>query len=38
MVGPWVTDSIYLYRVLRTGAQYVGSWASRVITLNNGAS
>ena len=30
IVGPWVTDNIKLYRVLRTGSQYVGNWASRV--------
>ena len=30
IVGPWVTDSIKLYRVFRTGTQYVGNWASRV--------
>ena len=29
IVGPWVTDSIQVYKVLRTGAQYVGNWASR---------
>ena len=29
IVGPWVTDSINLYRVLRTGTQYLGNWASR---------
>ena len=32
MVGPWVADSIRLYRVLRTGIQYIGNWASRVGT------
>ena len=32
MVGLWVTDSIKLYRVLRTGIQYIGNWASRVGT------
>ena len=30
IVGPWVTDSIKSYRVLRTGTQYIGNWASRV--------
>ena len=29
MVGPWVTDSINVYRDLRTGTQYIGIWASR---------
>ena len=29
MVGPWVKDSIELYRDLRTGTQYTGNWASR---------
>ena len=28
-VGSWVLDSISLYRDPRTGAQYVGNWASR---------
>ena len=28
IVGPWVTDSIKLYRALRTGTQYI-IWASR---------
>ena len=28
-LGPWVTDSMILYRVLRTGTQYIGNWASR---------
>ena len=31
IVGPWVTDSIKLYRVLRTGTYYMGTWASRVL-------
>ena len=30
IVGPWVIDSINLYRDLRTGTQYIGNWASRV--------
>ena len=30
IVGPWVTDSMKLYRGLRTGTQYIGNWASRV--------
>ena len=30
IVGPWVIDSINLYRDLRTGTQYTGNWASRV--------
>ena len=30
IVGPWVIDSINFYRDLRTGAQYIGIWASRV--------
>ena len=30
IVGPWVTDSIRLYRDLRTGTQYIGNWASRI--------
>ena len=30
IVGPWVTDNIYLYRDVRTGTQYIGNWASRV--------
>ena len=30
MVGPWVMDSIDLYRDLKTGTQYMGTWASRV--------
>ena len=30
IVGPWVTDSIKVYRVLRTGTQHIGNWASRV--------
>ena len=29
IVGPWVIDSINLYRDLRTGTQYIGNWASR---------
>ena len=29
-VGPWVTDSIQIYRDLRTGTQYIGNWASGV--------
>ena len=29
IVGPWVTDSIKLYRDLRTGTQYIGDWASK---------
>ena len=29
IVGPWVIDGIKLYRDLRTGTQYMGSWASR---------
>ena len=29
IVGPWVIDSINLYRDLRTGTQYIGIWASR---------
>ena len=28
-VGPWVIDSINLYRDLRTGTQYIGNWATR---------
>ena len=28
--GLWVTDSIKLYRDLRTGTQHIGNWASRV--------
>ena len=35
IVGPWVTDSIKLYRVLRTGTQYIGNWASRGIDAEN---
>ena len=31
IVGPWVTDSIKLYRDLRTGTPYIGNWASRAI-------
>ena len=31
IVGPWVIDSINLYRDLRTGTQYIGNWASRVL-------
>ena len=31
IVGPWVIDSIRVYRDLKTGTQYVGIWASRVI-------
>ena len=31
IVGPWVIDSINLYRDLRTGTQYMGNWASRDI-------
>ena len=31
VVGPWVPDSIKLYRDLRTGTQYIGNWASSVI-------
>ena len=30
IVGPWVIDSINVYRDLRTGTQYIGNWASRV--------
>ena len=30
VLGSWVTDSIKLCRVLRTGTQYIGNWASRV--------
>ena len=30
-IGSWVIDSIGLYRDSRTGTQYVGNWASRVI-------
>ena len=30
VVGPWVIDSIDLYRDLRTGTRYTGNWASRV--------
>ena len=29
IVGPWVTDTIYLYRDFWTGTQYIGNWASR---------
>ena len=29
IVGPWVIDSIKLYRELRTGTHYIGNWASR---------
>ena len=29
IVGPWVTDSIELYRDLRTGTQCITNWASR---------
>ena len=29
IVGPWVIDSIGLYRDPRTGTQYIGNWASR---------
>ena len=31
VAGPWVTDSIELYRDLRTGTQYIGNWASRAL-------
>ena len=31
IVGPWVIASIYLYRDSRTGTQYIGIWASRVL-------
>ena len=31
IVGPWVTDSIKLYWDSRTGTQYIGNWASRVM-------
>ena len=31
IVGPWVIDSINLYKDLRTGTQYMGNWASRVL-------
>ena len=31
IVGPWVIHIIHLYRDLRTGTQYIGNWASRVI-------
>ena len=34
MVGPWVIDSINLYRDLRTGTQYIGNWACRVTKIN----
>ena len=30
IVGPWVIDSINVYKDLRTGTQYIGNWASRV--------
>ena len=30
IVGPWVIDSINLYKDLRTGTQYMVNWASRV--------
>ena len=30
IVGSWVIDSISLYKDPRTGAQYIGNWASRV--------
>ena len=29
IVGPWVIDSINVYRDVRTGTQYIGIWASR---------
>ena len=29
LVGPWVIDSIGLYRDPRTGTQYIGNWAFR---------
>ena len=31
IVGSWVIDSISLYRVPRTGTQYIGNWASRAV-------
>ena len=33
--GPWVIDSISLYRDLRTGTQYIGTWASRDCKFEN---
>ena len=31
IVGAWVTDSIKLYRDLRTGTQYIGNWGVPVL-------
>ena len=31
IVGSWVIHSISLYREPRTGTQYTGNWASRVM-------
>ena len=31
IVGPWLIDSMNLYRDLRSGTQYIGNWASGAI-------
>ena len=31
IVGSWDIDSISVYREPRTGTQYIGNWASRVM-------
>ena len=35
VVGPWVIDTINLYRDLRAGTQHVSNWASRVSAEQN---